>query len=152
MEKDDEYKEMANGKENILLTGYAFCHYHARGHYWFTAGRPDQQKAWRFASARDNRLAMLWEASRARNVLTRPDHYSQAFDPSRFRCEQVTFFIKPTTWRTQDQVPRHLCHLGTEFCGQGVSFHMLLNTIETGGSKKSLLFAMNRCSGTCMPR
>ena len=81
MEKDDEYKEMASGKGNILIdmTGYAFCHCPCIN--WFTAGRPDQQEAWHFASVRHNRLAMLWEASRARNVLTRPNRRSQTLDP-----------------------------------------------------------------------
>jgi len=87
VEKDDEYKEVASGKGNTLIdvTGYAFCHCHARG-----LGQT-QQEAWGFASARHNRRAMFWEASRARNG---PDRRSQTFDPSRYRCEQVTFFIK----------------------------------------------------------
>ena len=98
-----------------------------------------QPKAWGFASARHNRLAMLWAASRPRNGPDRRSHRAKLLI-SRYRCKQMTFFIKqgscPDTRRTQDQVPRHLCHLGTEFCGQGVSFLTLLKAIETAGGSK----------------
>ena len=88
MEKDDEYKEMTSGKGNIDRRDWLrilSLPMH-EGINWFTAGRPDQQEAWHFASARHNRLAMLWEASRARNILTRADRRSQTLDC--YRCER----------------------------------------------------------------
>ena len=100
VEKDDEYKEMASGKGSILAAHFAIAMHELIGS---PLAAQTQQEAWGFASARHNRRAMLWEASRARNGL---DHRSQTLDPSRYRCEQVTFFIKqgtcPDTRRTQD--------------------------------------------------
>lgn len=40
MEKDMNIKKW-QGNTLIDVTGYAFCHCHAQGINWFTAGRPD---------------------------------------------------------------------------------------------------------------
>jgi hypothetical protein len=44
--RNDQWKKTMNikkwqGNTLIDVTGYAFCHCHAQGINWFTAGRPD---------------------------------------------------------------------------------------------------------------